>query len=114
MNNDNAGMAVEVFVQQAYSLMFPNKIDRHHPLVAWADYRVAGSETNFAETKANLLTTLAGLQHALHHDRGSNNVDLLNAFGDVEDELRESTNLTDVGSAVRKASELLSQMGIGR
>ena len=114
MRNDDAGMAVEVFVQQAYNRMFPNKIDRHNPLVAWADYRVAGNETNFVETKAQLLTTLSGLQHELHHDRGSNNVEWLNAFGDVEDELRASRNLTVMANAVRKASELLSQMGIGR
>jgi hypothetical protein len=109
MKNDNAGMAIEGFVQQAYGRMFGDKIDRHHPLVAWADYRVAGNETNFAETKANVLTTLAGVQHALHHDKASNNVDVLNTLGDVEAQLRKSKNLTDVGSAIREASELLSR-----
>jgi hypothetical protein len=114
MNDDNAGMAIEGFVQQAYGRMFVNKIDRHHPLVAWADYRVAGSETNFAETKASVLTTLAALQHTLHHDRAVNNVEVLNALGDVEARLLDSKNLTHVGSAIREANELLNRTTTGQ
>lgn len=49
-------MVIEGFAQEAYRRMFVNKVDRHPPLVAWADYRVAGSETNFAE--ANLTYVL--------------------------------------------------------
>jgi hypothetical protein len=114
MNNDDAGMAVEAFALRAYRRMFPQPIDRHHPLLAWADYRIAGSETNFVMTKDQVLTTLSGVQHTLRGDTNFSNVELLDDLGEIEYELRESKNLADFGRFVRKASELLSHKGMDR
>lgn len=108
MNNDDAGMAVEAFALRAYRRMFPQPIDRHHPLLAWADYRVSGSESNFVVTKGQVLTTLSGVQNTLRGDTNSSNVELLDELGDIEYELRDSKNLADFGRFVRKISELLS------
>jgi len=109
MSNVDAGSAIEGFVLQAYGRMFENKIDRHHPLVTWADASASGRDENFEDTKAKVLTTLAGLQHTLHYDKSANNVKVLNDLGDFEAQLRESQSLTEVGNVIREANVLLDR-----
>lgn len=110
MSDKNDGLTIEGFVQRAYNRMFANTIEvRHHPLTAWAQATVSGSDTNFAETRANVLTVLGGIQHALHKANVEGNVEVLNDLGDFEARLREAENVQELGETIREADSLLDR-----
>jgi hypothetical protein len=90
--NDSNGLAVEGFVLRAYECMSSNEIDRHHPLVSWAQASVSSSNANFSTTKINIIKTLEGVQYTLHYAKGY--TEILNKLGDFEVLLRASLSHT--------------------
>jgi hypothetical protein len=109
MNDKDNGLIIEGFVQRSYDRMFENsRIEvRNHPLTAWCQATVSGSETNFETTKGHVICTLDGVMHTLYQDRG--NDDLLTELGDFAARLKESQNVDDLGNAINEARRVLDR-----
>ena len=83
MDEKNNGTIIEGFVRGAYGRMFDNPIQvQHHPLTSWAQATVSGSQSNFEDTKDNVIRTLKGVTHTLYHAGG--NDELLNELSEFE------------------------------
>ena len=110
MNDNNIGLDVEKFVQRAYDRMFDNKIEvRHHPVTSWAQATVSGSDAFFSITKANVITTIQGVQHTLAHANAAGNENMLNDLGNFETRLRDAKDVHELGDVIHDVNTLLDQ-----
>lgn len=102
------GTVIEGFVQRSYDRMFDNKIEvRHHPLTGWSQATISGNQSNFSETKSNVLRTLEGVQHTLYHERDKNEV--LTELSEFQQRAESAESVDDLGVAIVESRSILDR-----